>query len=169
MGNRSSGEDTDVLRVYGLSFEHPFEARLEFEPTFRREEGSIAVKLPDGPVVFVSWGRLSSVREKLGSAQGHADYSLERLRRAAKARFEVVERREMEVNGHVGVFTHARVGVRGKGFFGTELREIRSLHLHCDESERYFVIYGSSPQESSERQARALELIASTLKCHSLK
>ena len=142
MENLGSSDDTDVLRVYGLSFEHPFEARLEFEPTFRREEGSIAVKLPNGPVVFVSWGQLSNVREKLRSAQDHADYSLERLRKAAKARFEVVERREMEVNGHVGIFTHVRVMVRARGFFGTELREIRSVHLHCDKSERYFVIYG---------------------------
>jgi len=161
--------DTDVLRIYGLSFEHPLDARLEFEPTFRREEGNIAVKLPNGIAIFVSWGRLSKVREKLGSAQEHADYSLERLRKGAKAKLELVERREMEINGHVGIFTYAKVRVRGGGFFATELREVRSLHVHCDKSERYFIIYGASPQEGSELQARALELIAGTFKCHNLK
>jgi hypothetical protein len=158
----------DQFAAYGFSVEYPADCRIEMKPRVSREEGEVAFKFPGGNAYFLTWGPLAKV-EKFQGAEGHANYSIERVKKSRDAKINKLERESLDVNGHASPFNRVSLDVVRKGLlFGSSRRayEIRSLHVHCDKSGRYFLIYVQGDAESSQQQEAVMGRIVQTFKCH---
>jgi len=161
--------ELDTLRIYGISFDFPVTQKLEFDPKFTRDEGSVAVKSPTKSVVFVTWGDLRKIVKRLPTPEKHSKYSMERAAISARGKLNQTEQGDLEINGHSAAYSRAEVEVP-RGMLGPRRpnQEIESVHIHCDRSSRYFVIYTSSDWGGSGAPARddAFRVITQTFKCH---
>jgi hypothetical protein len=161
--------ERDTLRIYGMSFDFPMSEKLEFDPKFTREGGSVAVKSPTKSVVFVTWGELERVIKKLPTPREHSKYSMERAAKSARGKLNHVEQREGKINGHSAAYSRAEVEVP-RVMIGPRRpnQEIVSVHFHCDRTSRYFVIYTSSDWGGPGAQGRddAFQVVTETFRCH---
>ena len=161
--------ELDTLRIYGMSFDFPATQKLEFDPKFTREEGSVAVKSPTKSVVFVTWGDLRRIVKKLPTPAEHSKYSLERAAKSARGRLNQSELRDAEINGHSAAYSRAEVEMP-KGMLGPNRpnQKIESIHLHCERTSRYFVIYTSSDWGGTSAPDRddVFRVVTTTFKCH---
>jgi hypothetical protein len=161
--------ELDTLQIYGISFDFPVTQKLEFDPRFTREEGSVAVKSPMKSVVFISWGELRKIVKRLPTPAEHSKYSMERAAKNARGRLNQAEQREVEINGHPAAYSRAGIEV-SRGILGPRRpnQEIQSVHLHCDKTSRYFVIYTSSDWGNPDAQGRddVFRVVTGTFKCH---
>jgi hypothetical protein len=164
----AEGMKSETLMIYGFSFEYPGQAKLEFNPKFKREGGDVAIKLTGEYNTFVSWGNLEKIREKFSDVNKHAIYSIENVRKSSQGKVTNIENRDVTVNGHTAAYNHVRIDVPRRGLFGgrSQSQEIHSLHIHCPESGRYFVIYGSAIPERSEPQGRTVMKLLESFRCH---
>jgi hypothetical protein len=161
--------ERDTLRIYGMAFDFPVTQKLEFDPKFTREEGSVAVKSPTKSIVFVTWGNLGRVAKKLPTPREHSRYSTERAAKNARGRLTRVEQREIQINGHSAAYSRAEVEVP-RGMLGPQRpnQEIESVHVHCDRTSRYFVIYTSSDWGGPRAPERedVFKVVTETFRCH---
>ncbi len=159
--------EKDTLRIYGFSFQFPSTSKLEFNPKFKREDGDVAVKSPDKANVFVSWGDLDKVIKKAPTIQDHAKFSLDRVKKSVQGKMTTLESKDIKVGGHDAVFNHVKIEVPRRGLFGKgQLQDVRSVHLHCDETKRFYVIYATSTEQNKEVQGRTMQEIVDSLQCH---
>ncbi len=157
----------DSLLIYGFSFKFPASSRVEFHPKFERVKGDLAVKSATKSIVMVSWGSLEEVTRKLPTVEDHAEFSLSKIRKGVRTSLTNVEHKEIQSSGHQGVYNHVRVEVPGKGLFAKpEQKEVRSLHIHCPQTGRYFVIYSESNAAGSKEQGENTLQIMSSFRCH---
>jgi hypothetical protein len=157
----------DTLTVYGFSFQFPRASSLEFNPKFKREGGDVAVKSPEKAVVFVSWGDLAKLEKRAPTLEAHAKFSMDKVKKSVQGKMIQLELREVDVNGHTALLNHVKIEVPRRGLFGKgREQEVTSVHLHCKESGRYFVIYATSNAENSDRQGRTIDDIIASLRCH---
>ena len=129
------------LAVYGFSMDYPTTCKIELNPKSDRNQGDIAFKSPDGYKIFLSWGEMKKV-EKFRDVDAHADYSLERIKRSREAKILDVKRERMRANGHPASFNHVKLDLVKRGIFFNQTKtsqEVRSLHLRCENTSRYFV------------------------------
>lgn len=157
----------DTLRVYGFSFQFPMTSKLEFNPKFNRQEGDVAVKSPERATVFLTWGDLAKVTKKGETVEDHAKYSLERVKKSVQGKMEQIEQREVTVNGHSAIYNRVRLEIPKRTPFGRgQVQEVMSLHLHCERSGRYFLVYATSTPETVRGQERTVQGIIESLVCH---
>ncbi len=159
--------EKDSLTIYGFSFEYPKSRKLEFNPKFKRTDGDVAVKSPEKAVVFVSWGELEKIAKKAPTIEEHAKFSLERVKKSVQGKMVAVDHKDIEVNGHPALYNSVRIQVPKRGLFGrAQEQEVTSVHLHCPQSQRYYVIYTTSNNDNVADQQRTLQGIIETLRCH---
>lgn len=157
------------LEAYGFGVDYPSGCVIEFNPKSTRSHGDVALKSPNGYKLFLSWGELEKVR-KLKGVEGHADYSLERIKGNRDTKVTDVRKEKITVNGHSASFRDVSLEMIRRGiFFNTTKtpQRVRSMHLHCDVSSRYFVIYGPTTPDRSEEQYDALSRMVESFVCHS--
>jgi len=169
--NSMEDSDYELVALYGFSAKYPKTARLEFNPKSNRKKGDIVFHLEEGFKVFLSWGSLEEAKKRYPTPAAQASGSVERSVKSMRGKLDgTPETRELRIQEHDAVYTHARMFVERGGFpFGTTrlIQEAYALHVHCEESERYYVIYAFARPEASEELAKAFEPIISSLKCHS--
>ena len=160
----------EALAMYGFSVNYPNNARLELNPKTRREKGDIVLHLEEGFKVFLSWGSLEDARKRYATAAAQASASIERSVRSTRAKLDgTPETRNWKIQGHDATYTHARMFVERGGFpFGSRrvTQDSHSMHLQCDESGRYYVVYAFARPETSEQVGKTIEPIMLSLKCH---
>jgi hypothetical protein len=160
----------EVLAMYGFSANYPNNARLELNPKTRREKGDIVLHLEEGFKVFLSWGSLEDARKRYATAAAQASASIERSVKSTRAKLDgAPETRNLKIQGHDATYTHARMFVERGGFpFGSRrvTQDSHSMHLQCDESGRYYVVYAFARPETSEQVGKIIEPIMLSLKCH---
>lgn len=104
-------------------------------------------------------------------AETQALSSMERAKKNRQLRsIANVGHEKLLLQGHEAVYDHMRSQVVRPGLL-TDKRiaeqETRSIHLHCPQSGRYYVVYGSATSaDSSDDQRATLLEIASSLECH---
>jgi hypothetical protein len=128
----------------------------------------VALKSPSGYRLFVSWGALEKV-EKLKDVDGHADYSIERIKGSREAVVKNVKRQSVSANGHKASLNDIDVELVSRGLFfnkTTTQQKVRSLHVHCDVSSRYFVIYSPATPEKSQEQGDVVSRMVKSFVCH---
>lgn len=159
--------EKDSLRIYGFSFDYPKDRKLEFNPKFKRTDGDVAVKAPDKAVVFVSWGPLEKVAKKAPTIEAHAQFSIDRVKKSVQGKMGPVDQKKVRVNEHDAVYSHVKIQVPRRGLFGrAQEQEISSVHIHCDRTDRYYVIYATAVPETLSQQTKTLDGIVETFRCH---
>jgi hypothetical protein len=160
----------ELLAMYGFSASYPNNARLELNPKARREKGDVVFHLEEGFRGFLSWGSLEEARKRYATAAAQASASIEHSVKTTRAKLNgTPETKSLKIQGHDAVYTHARMFVERGGFpFGTRrvTQDAHSMHLQCDDSGRYYVVYAFARPETSEQVGKILEPIMSSLKCH---
>jgi hypothetical protein len=144
----------EKFSVYGFSINYPVDWKIEFNNKSERIKGHVAFKSPEGKVIFVSWGPLEEAKKSFHSCDEHANASLNNLKKIQEIeKIEIVETKPVEINLHKGRFNYVKVMGLKQGFIFSRKsfqKEIRSLHLYCELSNRFFVIYGASSDKDSE-------------------
>jgi hypothetical protein len=160
----------ELLAMYGFSAKYPDNARLELNPKTRREKGDIVFHLEGGFKVFLSWGSLQEARKRYATAAAQASASIERSVKSTHAKLEgTPETKNLKIQGHDATYTHARMFMDRGGFpfgSGRVTQDSHSLHLQCDESGRYYVMYTFARPEASEQLGKIFEPLMLSLKCH---
>jgi hypothetical protein len=160
----------ELLAMYGFSANYPNNARLELNPKTRREKGDVVFHLEEGLKVFLSWGSLEDARKRYATAAAQASASIERSVKSTRAKLDgAPETRNLRIQGHDATYTRARLFVDRGGFpFGSRrvTQDSHSMHLQCDESGRYYVVYAFARPEASEQVGKIIEPIMLSLKCH---
>ena len=127
------------------------------------------MKSPTKSVVFVTWGDLRKIVKRLPTPAQHSKYSMDRAAKNARGRLNQTEQKNMEINGHSAAYSRAEVEVpRGPLSPHRPNQKIESIHIHCDRSSRYFVIYTSSDWGGSGPPERenVFRVVSETFKCH---
>jgi hypothetical protein len=161
--------DYEALELYGFSLEYPNVWDVELRPGSTSTAGDAAFKTR-GIRFFLTWGPLEETRSKFGTLDRQADESLKKIRKSGDVRrLEVLDHKDMEVNGHRSIFNSVRLSL-GVGLLAmkTVRREVYSLHLYCEPSQRFFVLYANGAGEGSLKSVSdVFFLMSSTLRCHS--
>ncbi len=154
--------------VYGFAIDYPINAIVELNPKSNHNEGDVAFKSSDGYKIFLSWGQIEKV-EKFHGVDAHADYSLERIKGSREAKIRNIKRESAEVNGHDASFNHIELDLIKRGIFFNKTRtpqEVTSMHIHCINSSRYFVVYGPGKPDQAYQQGEVVARMIETFICH---
>jgi hypothetical protein len=156
--------------MYGFAVDYPDQSRVNFNSKSRREAGDVVFQLPGDLRIFLSWGALDKVSPRFGSAGEHANYSIEAMKKGKNVRnFEKVSSDTVTIRSHNGSVNKVRFDEKTLKFpVGSRdlPREAYSLHVHCDKSNRYFVLYAMAPANSEVSVGRILESMRESFKCH---
>ncbi len=163
-------QDVEQFSVYGFSIEYPKDLRIEFNPKSRRGEGDVVFHFPDRMKIFLSWGDLEKASKKFQTVEEHADHSLKRIKTAGNVKdFQRVSHDSLKVNSHNGVYNRAKFGEVTVGFFSGKKRnprEAHSVHVHCPETGRYFVVYALIPSGGTYDYEKIFSVMTHSLHCH---
>jgi hypothetical protein len=162
--------DFENFSMYGFAIDYPEVCRVEFNSKSRREAGDVAFRFPDSVRIFLSWGELEKVSQRFSSAEEHANYSLDAMKRGKRVKnFERVLRDTTTLHNHKTSVNKVRFEEERLKLFGRGKdisREAYSLHVHCDKSKRYFILYAMAPVNDEVRLDRIMESMTESFKCH---
>ncbi len=163
-------QDFELFSVYGFSIEYLKDLRIEFNPKSRRAEGDIVFHFPDKAKIFLSWGDLSKASKNFRTVEEQADHSLKRIKSAGNVKdFERVSHDSIKIRSHTGIFNRAKFDEVSVGFLTSKRknpREAYSVHVHCPETSRFFVVYGLIPTQGTYDYEKVFSDMANTLRCH---
>ena len=161
--------------IYGFHTVYPVGWKIELDPKSERSEGNVTFKSPEKAHIVVSWGPLEKAKEKYSSLEEHAKGSVNRIKKDRKVKkVELIQTKKVKVNSHKAVFSHIRIVFSVRRLLllrkaKTHEREVRSLHLYCKPSRRYFLVYGVTASNKSLQQGRIFEKIIESFVCHKAK
>ena len=157
------------LTLYGFSLIYPKGWVVSIDEKSSREDGSLRIRLGTEAMINVVWGPLDKIKEKLPSPKDHAEYALKRIKREGdvmKVKLLSVERADTDL--HEAYIAHSRV----TRVFGAFLiykyieQEMLSLHVYCEESGRFFVVYGITGPSIFPEYEDILRKILLSFRCH---
>jgi len=158
------------LSMYGFTVDYPDDSRVQFNSKSRRESGDVVFQLPQRLGIFLSWGELEKVSKRFGSAGEHAKYSLEAMKKGKNVKnFEQVSTDTVSLHGHKGSINKVKFDEKAlKLIPGAKdmPREAYSLHVHCDKSDRYFVLYTMVPANDEAGFDRIMQKMRESFSCH---
>jgi hypothetical protein len=165
-------ESFERFSIYGFALDYPEACRVEFNAKNRRESGDVAFHFPspDRVRIFLSWGELEKVTKRFKTTQEHAEYSLNAMKQGKNVKnFELVSRDSLGSQVHRGTVNKVKFDEMTTGmFFGKRgiPREAYSLHVHCENSNRYFVLYSMAPSSVEGRYDKIMAKMRDSFKCH---
>jgi hypothetical protein len=155
--------------MYRFAIDYPNTWRVEFDPKSRRAEGYVIFRSPNNDIVFLTWGMLESIRGKYDSLEAQAEASFARIANGRDVKkLNLIETKTIELNGHRAVYRHfvmeRAVGMR---MLKANSKEIWSIHLQCERTDRFFVVYESAPDtERSREQDLIFNHMVDSFVCH---
>ena len=162
--------DFENFSIYGFAIDYPDVCRVEFDSKSRREAGDVAFTFPDRNRIYLSWGDLEKVSKRFASPEEHANFSLDAMKKRKNVKnFERVKRDTISLQGHNTSVNKVRFDESTLNVFlrSKDLpREAYSLHVHCDKSNRYYVLYSMVPANGEVRLERIMEDMAESFRCH---
>lgn len=160
----------DHFSIYGFEVEYPKDWRVESNPKSEKNTGDVAFHSPERDRMFVFWGALEEAKKNFTSLDEHVDRTIGRVKKSRGVNFlEVVERKELEMNGHRAIFTHLKATFIQRFFLRRRRvsQELWASHLYCEQTARYFVVHGSpSSEERSTEHADVFEHMRKSFRCH---
>ena len=164
-------DNFERFSMYRISIDYPSDSRVEFNSKGRRETGDVVFQLPEKVRIFLSWGELEKISKRFNSVQEHAEYSLNAMKKGKHVtNFEQTSRDSVAVNSHKAALNKVKLDemISTLLFTGKKPlhREAFSLHLHCSESNRYFVLYTLTPSDTEGKYDRILTKMVDSFKCH---
>ena len=124
---------------------------------------------PQGNRFFVSWGPLADAEKKFKTLEEHRDYGIKRIKKGPDVKStDVTDLAELQIDGHRALLSHVGAKIqRGMMSRAVAQRDIWSIHFHCPQTSRYYVVY-SMQRDSDEFEdlSGMFRNLASTIKCH---
>ena len=167
-----SQPEFETFSVYNFSIDYPPVCRVEFNPKSRREAGDIVFHFPDREKLYLSWGDLEKAQKKFGDAQKQAEHSLGSVKKSQNVKkMEKITTDTLTINSHLAAYNRVKLEETPPGIFPGKRRSIAhetySLHLHCDKSSRYFVVYTMlSPNAPQDFGEVVFMRMAKSFACH---
>ncbi len=156
--------------MYGFSIDYPKVCSIQFNPKLKREVGDMLFLFPDKEKIYLTWGELERAQKKFPTVSEHADHSLERIRKSGTVRgLETISRDLLTINSHHAAYNRVKLEEIAGGFLPTKKamqREGYSVHLHCDQSSRYFVIYSMLSSQGPGDFGELFKWMVNSFKCH---
>jgi hypothetical protein len=155
--------------MYKFGIDYPNTWRVEFGLNPRRAEGYVIFRSSRNDRVFLTWGILEKVNQKYDSLEAQAEASFTRIANGRDVKkLHLIETRTMELNGHRVLYRHfvmdRAIGMR---MFKASSKEIWSIHLHCERTDRFFIVYESAPDiERSQEQSLIFNHMIDSFVCH---
>ena len=164
-------DNFERFSLYRISIAYPNDSRVEFNSKGRRETGDVAFHLPEKIRIFLSWGELEKVEKRFSSVQEHADYSINAMKKGKHvANFEQTSKDSVTVNTHKAALNKVKFDemVSTLLFAGKKplQREATSLHVHCSDSNRYFVLYTMTPGDIEGKYGKTMTKMIDSFRCH---
>ena len=164
--------ELERFSVYGFSIEYPPVCRFEFNPKSRREKGDIVIHFPDREKLFLSWGDLATVQNNFQTVKEQADHSIKAMTKSRNVgKVERLVDSSLDVNSHKAAYNQVRfdeLSLGGLFFSKTKAtkRLTYSVHIHCQDSLRYFVIYTILSPNAPEDFESLFTRMAKSFVCH---
>jgi len=161
-------KDFERFSIYGFSVEYPKDSRVEFDSRGRRGAGDVVFHLPDRTKFFLSWGDLERASKSFKTVEEQAESSLKRIGKTGNVKsFERVSHESITIHSHDGAYNRAKFEVKASPFGGKKIpQETHSVHLHCQESGRYYVMYAMFPEKGAYDYEGAFRKMAKSFRCH---
>jgi hypothetical protein len=162
----------ESFSIYELHIVYPTTWKVELNPKSDREEGDVAFKSPEKENFFVSWGPLEKAKKRYSSVEAHADDPFKRIKKNPNVRkIEFVQKTVVDVNSHKAIFAHAKVTLAKPSIIPftkekTVIREVRCMHVHCEHTGRYFVMYGEMASDKASEYGEIFENMMKSFLCH---
>jgi hypothetical protein len=160
------GEGYELFAVYGISMEYPSSWSVEIGP-LKRDQGSVSFRSKHGECSCeLTWTPLKEVQKRFRDSREQARKTLDNFKsRSHVEDLEVLEDRSLLVNGHEAAVVRLRAVLKTGIFSRGRLKsEIQVLYLHCDETQRCFVLLSFGPQE--DKYANIFSHMVYSIKCH---
>ncbi len=165
-----SKEGFETFSVYRFAMDYPTVCRVEFNPKSRREAGDIVFHFPDREKVFLSWGKLENAQKKFQTVEAQAESSLKSVKKSSQVKnFDRVTQDMLEINSHKAAYNRVKMDEVPAGFFpGKRVikHEALSLHVHCEQTSRYYVIYALLSPNAPEDFPDLFLDMAHSFRCH---
>lgn len=158
----------EKFALYGFEVKLPSDWRIEMNQKTTREHGDVVFQSPKGNRVFVSWGPLSKA-ERFKTLEEHRDNSINQLKKGSEIKsLNVSDMKEMQIMGHRALVSHVTTEVRA-GMMGRNVasREIWSVHFHCPDLSRYYVMFSMERDHGEfEDLGAVFETFVESASCH---
>jgi len=160
---------SERFSMYRFAIDYPNTWRVEFDPKSRRAEGYVIFRSPFNDRVFLTWGMLEKIKGKYNSLEAQARASIVRIGNGSDVRkVRPIESKTTELNGHNAIFNHFLMDrAIGMGMIKASSKEVWSIHLNCEKTDRFFILYESTPDTSrSEEQSVIFSRMKDSFVCH---
>jgi len=162
--------DFQQFGIYGFSVSYPTGCRVELNPKSKEHEGDVVFHFPDKSKIFLSWGELEKAVGNFQTVNGHAEHSLEKVRKSGNVKnFRKISEEMVDVHSHRAAFNVVSLDEVTVGLLTGKQSSPRrgySIHVHCEDSARYFVIYGMFHSETAASYGEIILSMSSSLNCH---
>lgn len=156
----------ELFAVYGVSIEYPYGWSVEAR-ALKRDQGLVSFKPNIGEISFtLTWFPLKEVQKKFHDPERQAEDTLKSFKsKSGIKEFELLEKKGMLINGHESILLRVRAKLK-RGFLSRAwlVNNIQVLYVHCEETERCFILYSLSPPQES--YIEMFDRMASSIKCH---
>jgi len=159
-------EEYELFAIYGMSIEYPSGWSIEAGP-LKRDQGSVSFRSKGEECsCALTWTPLKEIQKRFRDPWEQARKALDNLKSRGRVEdLEVLEDRSVLVNGHEAALMRLRATLRTGIFSRGRLRsQIQALYLHCDETQRCFVLFSFGPQE--DKYADIFNHMTYSMKCH---
>jgi hypothetical protein len=156
------------FQVYRFALEYPKGCVITFGKKSLRSRGYLIMELAGTLRILVSWGQLDSIIDRYPTTEAHAKHSFSKLEKAGDLKeIRLINTSTVRVNGHKATLTQFAVTSAYPVFGKYRNRETRSLHVHCQESNRFFILNLSMRADAqSPETTSAFERLKQTFLCH---
>jgi hypothetical protein len=160
--------NSEKFALYGFELMIPQDWSVEINPKSSRQKGDVAFQSQKGNRVFVSWGSLDEAK-RFKTLEEHRDSSLNQVKKGSDVRSaDVSDLRETQICGHRALISHVsaevRTGMMGRGIAG---RDIWSIHFHCPNVSRYYVLFSMERDPAEfEDMGAVFESFVKSMVCH---
>jgi len=157
------------LTLYGFSLMYPKDWVVSIDEKSSRKSGFLRIRVGTEAMINVVWGPLEKMKEKLPSPKDHAEYALKRIKREGDVTdVELLSVERADTDLHEAYIAHSKV----TRIFGAFLmykyieQEMLSLHVYCEESGRFFVVYGITGPTLFPEYEETIRKILLSFRCH---
>jgi len=160
---------SEKFSLYGFSIDYPSACRIELNSKSSRETGDVTFHFPNKERVILIWGDLAKAQKRFHTVEGHAEHGIRRIATSGPVKTcERVNKTSIELNSHTAAYNHIKVNQSVSIFAKnkTATREGYSLHLHCQNSSRYFIISTLLSSNAPEDFGELMKAMISSFKCH---
>jgi hypothetical protein len=158
--------------VYGFHTVYPNTWKVEFDPKSDRLKGDVVFKSPERDNIFLSWGSLEKAKKRFSNPEGHLKYSIDRIKKNTRVSgVDIAKKRDFEVSSHKALVSLLKVTFSSPSIVPFkkvqgEVQEIRAMHLHCEDTGRYYVIFGQVTMDKSKEHEEIFSKMIESFGCH---